>query len=72
MSVMSILNHTGDVPIQWDPRIRVEVDIARETFARYRGAGYLAYTVDGAEREQIHEFDPHAEHIVMAPPTVGG
>lgn len=73
--VMHTLDHTGDQKVMWDSAQADEVDAARETFTRLRKAGYLAYKAEGrkGERgEQIREFDPEAERIILVKPHQGG
>jgi len=73
--VMAILDRTGDTKLIWDCESKDEVDNARETFNRLRKKGYLAYKVVGKEGnkgEQIHEFDPDAERIILSPAMKGG
>lgn len=71
-SSMHVLDRTGDTEITWDSDQRTEIDAAREHFAKLKSKGYMAYTVRGDNRTQIHAFDETAERIVMAPPLVGG
>lgn len=70
-----VLDHTGDTKTNWDPSKPEEVENARATFDRLRKKGYLAYRVnrqDSGRGEVMREFDPHAEMLIMAPPTAGG
>lgn len=69
-----VLDYTGDTKIVWDSDTAVEVEEARGTFDRLRKKGYAAYRVDkkGDKGEVIREFDPNAEKLILAPPTVGG
>jgi hypothetical protein len=69
-----IMDHTGDTKIIWDPDKTDEVAQARETFDKLRKKGYAAYSVNrkGDKGEVIREFDPNAEKMILAPPTVGG
>jgi len=74
MSTLTILDHTGDKTIEWNPRIPDEVNAARVEFAKRKAKGHLAYRLnsDGNRGEVIREFDPTARRIVMSPQTVGG
>jgi hypothetical protein len=71
---LSIMDRTGDSRFGWDPNNAEEVRLAREHFDSLRGKRYLAYRVNaqGGRGETIHEFDPAAREIIMAPQTVGG
>lgn len=73
--VLEMLDHTGDTKLIWDRHQTAEVDNARATFDRLRAAKYLAFSVtgkNGDKGEQIREFDPNAERIIMTPPMQGG
>lgn len=69
-----ILDHTGDTKIIWDADKPEEVEAAREQFDKLRKKGYAAYSVDrkGEKGEVLRKFDPDAEKLILAPPTVGG
>lgn len=71
---MKILDHTGDTKIVWDSDKQVEVDEAKNTWARMKKLGYVGYKVNskGDKGEVIHEFDPYAEKLIMAPQLRGG
>ena len=71
---MCVLDHTGDTKIIWDSSKEDEVSTARDTFDKLRKKGYAAYSVDrkGEKGTVLREFDPNAEKIILAPPTVGG
>jgi hypothetical protein len=65
----------GDTKIIWDPENEAEVESARRTFSDLVGARrFLAFRVAGEGRkgEQIREFDPDAEKLVITPPMAGG
>jgi hypothetical protein len=73
--MMVNLDESGDTKIIWDRTKKVEVDMAREVFKKARKEGYMSYKVtgkDGAKGEIMHEFDPEAERIILAPPLQGG
>jgi hypothetical protein len=74
MSMMHVMDRSGDTKIIWDPDNEDEVANARRTFDDLRKKGYVAYNVAprGAKGEVIREFDPAAEKLIMAPPMVGG
>lgn len=74
-------NHRGDATITWDSRSTSEVEAARDMFSSLRGRGHLAYKAgdgtpgsgrDYSKGDQITEFDPRAERIVMVAPIQGG
>ncbi len=74
-SVMAVINEDGDKKTVWDRNNATEVEVAREEFRLFRGKGYMAYKVEGAEGrkgEVLHEFDPKAERIIFCPPMKGG
>ena len=75
MGELAVMGRQGDTKIIWDKHRAEEVENARRTFDEMRKKGYLAYAVRGREGEkgsQIHEFDPEAERLIMAPPMRGG
>ena len=75
MGELAVMGRQGDTKIIWDKHRPEEVENARRTFDEIRKKGYLAYAVRGREGEkgsQIHEFDPEAERLIMAPPMRGG
>jgi hypothetical protein len=69
-----ILDATGDTRIIWDPDRPEEVAQAKDTFAKLKAKGYLAYSVNrkGDKGEVLREFDADAEKMILAPQTVGG
>lgn len=72
---MLVLNSRGDTKIMWDRRNAEEVRAAREHFRELLGKHYLAFRAEGREGtrgEQIREFDPDIERIIMVPRSVGG
>jgi hypothetical protein len=72
--VLCILDRTGDTKIIWDPAKQDEVDVAKKSFSDLIAKGYRAFKVaaSGNKGEQIREFDPKAEKIILAPALVGG
>lgn len=67
---MSFLDETGDVEVKWNPDSPWEVHEAKKQFDRLvKEKGYRGFKVgkDGKRSEMIHEFDPQAKRIVMAP-----
>lgn len=74
MSIMHVMDRTGDTKVIWSADNPDEVENAKATFDRLKGKGFLAYTVreDGEKGEVIRKFDKTAERIIMAPQLVGG
>jgi hypothetical protein len=72
---LSVPDRGGDTRVMWDSRNEEEVDAARKQFRDLTRAGYLAYKAEGKEGmrgEQIREFDPRAERIILVKPLAGG
>lgn len=74
MSVMNVMDRTGDTRIEWNPASKDEVAMAKAAFDAAKAKKYLTYKVDsqGNQGELIRTFDPSAERIVATPQTVGG
>jgi hypothetical protein len=81
MSVLRVLNGSGDTSIRWDPeRVAVAdpealaaVAEAERIFKKARSSGALAFTVSpGRPAERINEFDPNASEVLVIPAMVGG
>lgn len=72
MRIMSI-DH-GDKKEMWDRHNEDEIACAKQTFDKLRKKGYLAWKVkkDGSKAEQMKEFDPDAESMILSPPVQGG
>jgi hypothetical protein len=73
--LLCTLDRSGDQRVMWDRRNEDEVASARRTFDDLRKKGYLAYRAEGKrgeQGEQIREFDPDAERIILVKPSVGG
>jgi hypothetical protein len=74
-SVMATMNESGDTKLIWDRTKKLEVEIALEAFNKAKKAGYMAYSVEGEDARKgkiLHEFDPKAERVILAPPMQGG
>lgn len=72
---MAVMGKEGDTKLIWDRRNEDEVANARRTWDELVGRKrYLAFAVkkDGDKGEQIREFDPEAERIILVPPMKGG
>lgn len=66
---------SGAEPITWNPADSEQTNAARDRYNKYRGMGYLGYAVDTTNPtngEQLTEFDPHAQRIIMTRPLQGG
>lgn len=68
------LDTSGDTKTVWDSNNEDEVAAVREQFERLKNNGYIAYRVDddGKKSEVMHDFDPQAGRIIMAPGIQGG
>lgn len=71
---LAVLDHTGDTKLLWNKDNEDEVDAARTTFQSLTKKGYAAFSVNkkGDQGEQIKQFDPTAERIILVPALVGG
>ena len=71
---LSVLDQTGDTKVAWDSENDDEIATARRTFNDLRGKGYLAFRVNkqGDKGQEMREFDPEAEKIILAPQMRGG
>lgn len=75
MSTLHVLDTTGDTKLIWDRNNEDEVSAARKMFDDLKRKQFMAYKAEGKEGkkgEVIHNFDPDAERIIMAPRMVGG
>lgn len=74
MSVLNIIDRTGDTRLQWNKNRADEVKAAKERFDSYKAKGYLAYKVNkaGDQGEVLQAFDPSAERVIMTPQSIGG
>jgi len=64
----------GDVKTVWNRDNEDEIAAARAQFDSLKAKGYLAFrcNANGDKGEQIREFDPTAEAIILTPPLKGG
>lgn len=71
---MRIMGREGDTKVIWNARDTDEVEAARQQFNTLRERNFLAFRVDdsGSKGEQITEFDPQVQKLIMAPPMAGG
>ena len=81
MATIRILNSSGDVQLDWDPRKAEEGDPeaiaalqeAERIFAEQRARGATAFAVaPGRPAERLDTFDPKAEEVVIVPRVAGG
>jgi len=73
--ILHTMDRDGDQRVMWDRGNADEVAAARRTFRDLTGKGYLAYKAvgkKGEQGEQIRQFDPDAERIILAKPLQGG
>ena len=71
---LAIMDGNGDTKVYWTRGNAAETAAARTTFDQLRAKGYLAYRLvgDGTKGEQLLEFDPNAQQIILAPAPQGG
>ncbi len=72
---IAVMGEPGDTKHIWDKRKTDEVDAARTLFTSLTKKGYRAFHVtgkDGEKGEQMSEFDPSAERMIMVPQLQGG
>lgn len=64
----------GDTHLMWDATNEDEIAAMKAAFDKLRKKGYLAFAVaaKGEKGVQVHEFDPKAAKLIMAPPMAGG
>jgi hypothetical protein len=81
MSILRVLNGSGDTSTKWDPaQVKVNdpdalaaVAEAERIFRRARASGAVAFSVaPGKPAQRISEFDPDADEVLIVPPMVGG
>lgn len=74
MGELRQMDKSGDTKLMWSAENADEVASAKRTFDELKKKNFLAYSVKkrGGMGEQIREFDPSAEKIIMAPPMAGG
>ena len=72
---MAVMDRTGDTKIMWDPENPDEVANARRTFEDLvHTKKMLAFSVkkSGKQGEQVKQFDPQAERLILTPALQGG
>ena len=74
-SAIAVMGEPGDTKHIWDKRKEDEVEAARSLFKSLTKKGYRAFHVtgkDGDKGEQMSDFDPNAERMIMVGPLQGG
>jgi len=73
---MRTLGSSGDVKQIWDKSKPDEVSAVKKTFKdlvdKKKYLAFKAKGKNGEKGDQIHEFDPGLERIILTPPMVGG
>ncbi len=73
MSVLRILDRTGDVAFEWDIKDEASVEAVRIAFDNVIRQGYMTVRIDSpTEGEVIRKFDPKAKEIIATAPMIGG
>lgn len=75
MSMLEVMDGSGDTKILWSRDNPDEVEVARTAFNSLRAKKFNAFKIvgkDGSQGEQITEFDPNLERIIMVPAMRGG
>jgi hypothetical protein len=81
MSVLRIMNGSGDTSVSWnpdrlaqaDPEAEAAVREAERLFARARAQGAVAFRIDGGDKAtKLSDFDRTASEILVIPAMVGG
>lgn len=71
---LRVLDSSGDTKTVWDADNADEVEVARETFKKFKDKGYAIFRVNkkGEQGELMHKFDAEAEKMIAVPRVVGG
>jgi hypothetical protein len=72
---MSVMNGSGDYKVRWNPKNKIETEMAEKTFFEMvNQKKCLAFKLhkNGRKGQQITEFDPNATGILLIPPMQGG
>jgi len=81
MGMLRVISKRGDDRVRWNEQdalggnaeARAAIREAERIFACERARGATAFRVDaGKPVEQIGQFDPQAEQIVIVPRVIGG
>ena len=71
-SLMEEQTLPANIRVIWRIGNPKEIDRAEELFDLYLADGWLAFAEDPTARQQIFEFNPRYERIVLMPPLGGG
>lgn len=72
---IAVMGEPGDTKHIWDRTKPDEVDAAKTLYKGLTKKGYRAFRVvgkDGDKGEQMTDFDPEAERMIMVGPMAGG
>ena len=72
---IAVMGEPGDTKHIWNKNKPEEVKAAKALFKSLTEAGYRAFHVTGKEGEageQMRDFDPNAERMIMIPQMQGG
>ena len=73
---MRIMGTVGDEKLTWDHADDIQIQTAKKKFQELLSKGYKAFIskdIAGQKKgEQITEFDPTAERLIMVPAMAGG
>jgi hypothetical protein len=73
MSVLRILNSSGDTALEWDVTDPEGIEKIRAEFDNLMSKNMIAFRVDSpTSGEVIKSFDPEAKEIIVSAPLVGG
>lgn len=69
--IIAVMDKEGDTKYAWDPKSRVEVDAAREHFAKLRTQGFMLFKVKrfGRKGDAMPEFKPKEGKFLATPPA---
>ena len=60
------------IRVTWRIGNRKEIKRAEKVFASYLADGWIAFSDEPEAKQQIFEFDPRCERIILMPPLGGG
>lgn len=73
MGKLQIMDHTGDRSVSWDKNDPESVKEASKVFNEHINNKHMAYKSNGdGTHEQIRDFNPDEENIVMHKALQGG
>lgn len=75
MGSFAVMGQEGDTKVIWDPTNADEVEAARAQWDALVGKKrFAAFAVGarGQKAEQVREFDPTIEKLILVPPMAGG